>query len=96
MAYGRTDSIFRYLGAAIGTTMSIPHSAGAVGARAGRLDDLFCGMLRVVSGCCRLARRAGSPLMPPLCARRRSAPDWPFMSNIGPPISARVNTRGTN
>ena len=28
MAYGRTDSIFRYLGAAIGTTMSILHSAG--------------------------------------------------------------------
>ena len=28
MAYGRTDSIFRYLGAAIGTTKSIPHSAG--------------------------------------------------------------------
>ena len=32
MAYGGTDSIFRYLGAAIGTTMSIPHSADAVGA----------------------------------------------------------------
>ena len=62
MAYGRTDSIFRYLGAAIGTTMSIPHSAGAVGARAGRLDDLFCGMLRVVSG----------PL-PPRATRRLSA-----------------------
>ena len=28
MAYGRTDSIFRYLGAAIGTTKLIPHSAG--------------------------------------------------------------------
>ena len=27
MAHGRTNSIFRYLGAAIGTTMSIPHSA---------------------------------------------------------------------
>ena len=28
MAYGRTDSIFRYLGAAIGTTKSIPGSGG--------------------------------------------------------------------
>ena len=28
MAHGRTNSIFRYLGAAIGTTMSIPHSGG--------------------------------------------------------------------
>ena len=37
MAYGRTDSIFRYLGAAIGTAKPIPHSAGAVGARAGHL-----------------------------------------------------------
>ena len=46
MAYGRTDSIFRYLGAAIGTTKSIPHSADAVGA----------GLLRVVSG--RLPPRA--------------------------------------
>ena len=42
MAYGRTDSIFRYPGAAIGTTKSIPHSADAVGAgsrRAGRLCE---------------------------------------------------------
>ena len=38
-------------------------------------------MLRVVSGPLPpRARRAGSPLMPPLWARRRSAPDWPFMS----------------
>ena len=37
MAYGRTDSIFRYPGAAIGTTKSIPHSADAVGA--GRLCE---------------------------------------------------------
>ena len=60
MAYGRTDSIFRYLGAAIGTTMSIPHSAGAVGARAGRLCErlwatcasspvMFCSSL---TSCC--------------------------------------------
>ena len=28
MAYGRTDSIFRYPGAAIGTTKSIPGSGG--------------------------------------------------------------------
>ena len=40
MAYGRTDSIFRYPGAAIGTTKSIPHSADAVGAcRRFALDD---------------------------------------------------------
>ena len=67
MAYGRTDSIFRYLGAAIGTTKSIPHSAGRVGAgacsdRAGSIDDLFRCLLWVVSG----------PL-PPRATRRLSA-----------------------
>ena len=67
MRMGGTDSIFRYLGAAIGTTMSIPHSAGAVGAgacsdRAGSIDDLFCGLLRVVSG-----------RLPPRATRRLSA-----------------------
>ena len=41
----------------------------------------FVSCYRSYPGRCRLARRAGSPLMPPLCARRRSAPDWPFMSD---------------
>ena len=60
MAYGRTDSIFRYLGAAIGTAKPIPHSAGAVGARAGHLCErlwatcasspvMFCSSL---TSCC--------------------------------------------
>ena len=40
----------------------------------------FVGCYGSYPGRCRLARRAGSPLMPPLWARRRSAPDWPFMS----------------
>ncbi len=41
----------------------------------------FVGCYGSYPGGCRLARRAGSPPMPPLCARRRSAPDWPFMSD---------------
>ena len=64
MAYGRTDSIFRYLGAAIGTTMSIPHSAGAVGARAGRLHSAGAVGARAGRLCERLwATCASSPVM---------------------------------